>query len=122
MACARVLALAAAMQCAAAFSVPGAGSLPTLRSTSARAAAVPALRMQKGFGAPPPAKKVSEVAKDRKRVRVCGRLRPRRALPHGRVHPCALSPPAAPLCARRQRGSERPGQSGQRTGGSGGAP
>jgi hypothetical protein len=96
MACSRLLALAAAMQCAAAFSVPGAGSLSTLRSTSARAAAVPALRMQKGFGAPPPAKKVSEVAKDRKRVRVCGRLRPRRALPHGRVHSRALSPPAAP--------------------------
>jgi hypothetical protein len=72
----RVLALAAAVECAAAFLAPT-GSLTGLRSTPARAAAVPALRMQKGFGAPPPAKKVSEVAKDRKRVRVCGRLRPR---------------------------------------------
>jgi len=59
--------LAAATQHAGAFTVPGAHSV-FLRSSSARAAAVPALRMQKGFGAKPPPKKVSEIAKDRKRA------------------------------------------------------
>ena len=62
---AKMVLLAAAVQCAAAFFLPT--NMVSLR-TSARAAAVPALRMQKGFGATPPAKKVSDVAKDRKRV------------------------------------------------------
>jgi hypothetical protein len=64
---AKLALLAAAVQCAAAFLLPT--NLVSLRTSAhARAAAVPALRMQKGFGATPPAKKVSEVAKDRKRV------------------------------------------------------
>ena len=62
---AKLALLAAAVQCAAAFLLPT--NLVSLQ-TSARAAAVPALRMQKGFGATHPAKKVSEVAQDRKRV------------------------------------------------------
>lgn len=63
---ARLAVFAAALQCTAAFSLPGTSGV--LRSTSARSAAVPALRMQKGFGAPPPQKKVSEIAADRKRA------------------------------------------------------
>ena len=58
--------LAAAVSGASAFS-PSSTGMVWLRPSSARVAAVPALRMQ-GFGTPPPAKKVSEVAKDRKRV------------------------------------------------------
>merc|ERR1719163_1826066 len=37
-------------------------------STAPRVAAAPVLRMQKGFGTPPPAKKVGEIAADRKRA------------------------------------------------------
>jgi len=58
---------AAVLQCAA-FSCPGAGvGIISLRSSTARVAAVPALCM-KGFGEKPAAKKTSAIAQDRKRV------------------------------------------------------
>lgn len=59
--------LAAATHHAGAFSVSAVNSL-SLRTNAGRSAAVPALRMQKGFGAKPPPKKVSGLAKDRKRA------------------------------------------------------
>lgn len=59
--------MAVATQHAGAFSVSGANTL-SFQTNAARSAAAPALRMQKGFGATPPPKKVSGLAQDRKRA------------------------------------------------------